>query len=562
MKTLTDHEIHVRSKRDGDHKTTCPKCSHTRKNKRDTCLSVKIDGDSAIYNCHHCGWSGAVGQPREEPRRVYHRPSYAVKTEILSEKVEKFFEGRNISRATLIKNRIGHGRRWMPKAGKEVDVIEFPYLRDGEIVNVKYRGPDKDFMQEKDAEKILFGMDDIPDGTDTLIIVEGEMDKLACNEAGFWNVVSVPDGAPKEVREDGGGKKFEYVENCFDFLQSFASVILATDNDGPGGALREELARRIGKEKCLRVKFPAECKDANDVLKKFGNVGVEILIGGAEPFPIAGLYRIADFWDEVLKFYHDGYDQGASTGFSNVDALYKINPGLLSIVTGVPGSGKSEFVDAICMNLAMEKDWRIGFCSLENRRDVHVLKLIKKYLGKPARKEFCTLAELEQARADIQELFSFIIPDQKEGTIEWALDRARIAVKRYGINGLVLDPYNRFFNNKPPTMPGTDWIASQIAMVQAFAQECGVHVWFIAHPAKMESTKDAPGLYDISGSAHWFNMTDFGITVHRPFDETTGERSPLTEIHIKKVRFDFMGREGVTSLLYDQNSGRYKSARF
>ena len=52
--------------------------------------------------------------------------------------------------------------------------------------------------QVKGAEKVLFGLDDIRDES-TIIIVEGELDKLAMEEAGYRNVVSVPDGAPMQV---------------------------------------------------------------------------------------------------------------------------------------------------------------------------------------------------------------------------------------------------------------------------------------------------------------------------------------------------------------------------
>jgi twinkle protein len=105
----------------------------------------------------------------------------------------------------------------MPGIGAETDCIAFPYYRDGELVNIKFRAlAFKHFSQAKGAEKILCGLDDLA-GSETAIIVEGECDKLAFNEAGVWNVVSVPDGAPHVVKAgdpDPTDAKFEYLANC------------------------------------------------------------------------------------------------------------------------------------------------------------------------------------------------------------------------------------------------------------------------------------------------------------------------------------------------------------
>src|SRR5262249_32175987 len=155
--------------------------------------------------------------------------------------------------------------------GTEVDCIAFPYFRNGELVNVKFRAlTEKAFAQVNDAEKILYGLDDIAD-VKTAIIVEGELDKLALEEAGIRNVVSVPDGAPNQVKAgepDPEDAKFSYIANCADYLDRLDRIILAVDNDGPGLALGEELARRLGKERCWRVRWPdsgdSPCKDAND----------------------------------------------------------------------------------------------------------------------------------------------------------------------------------------------------------------------------------------------------------------------------------------------------------
>jgi twinkle protein len=258
-----------------------------------------------------------------------------------------WFAERGISAATVKRNRIWAVRNFIPRLGAEVECMAFPYFRNGDLANIKYRAiAEKAFAQVKDAEKILYGLDDIAD-VQNAIIVEGELDKLALEEAGIRNVVSVPDGAPKEVKagcsEDA---KFSYIASCAGYLERLDQIILAVDNDGPGLALAEELARRIGKERCWRVRWPdggdAPCKDANDVLLMHGADVLRECIEHAEPYPIAGLHGIADFADETLALYRDGRKRGLSTGWASLDEFVTIRPGELSVVTGVPGSGKSE----------------------------------------------------------------------------------------------------------------------------------------------------------------------------------------------------------------------------
>ena len=127
----------------------------------------------------------------------------------------------------------------IPKLGAEVDCIAFPYFRNGELVNIKFRAlGEKAFTQIKGAEQIFYGLDDIADSKEA-ILVGGEPDKLALDEAGIRNVVSVPDGAPQQVKAgdpDPNDAKFAFLANCAQYLDRQERIILGVDNDGPGKA--------------------------------------------------------------------------------------------------------------------------------------------------------------------------------------------------------------------------------------------------------------------------------------------------------------------------------------
>jgi len=208
---------------------------------------------------------GVSEAPSRRPREEVVRPS-ADTLRPLGAEALGFFEARGIGAATL--ERCGvmedHGPEgegvYCPAAKATEIPIAFGYWREGQLVNVKYRRMrDKAFWQVRGAEKVLYGLDDVV-GEDCVVIVEGEMDKLSFAEAGVPFCVSVPDGAPAKVKgrvpAPGEDKKFEYLWNCQEWLNDKTSIVIATDADEPGRALAEELARRLGRERCYVVDWP------------------------------------------------------------------------------------------------------------------------------------------------------------------------------------------------------------------------------------------------------------------------------------------------------------------
>ncbi|KAK1612414.1 hypothetical protein QYE76_036087 [Lolium multiflorum] len=244
------------------------------------------DGDSAVYQAKKDTRNGSdtgnrTGAGKETDQQV--KANHAVKVyrklceedlnlEPLCDEIVTYFSERMISPETLRRNNVSQ-RKWNNKL-----VIAFTYRRDKVLVGCKYRELSKKYSQERNTEKILYGLDDIKQAR-VVIIVEGEIDKLSMEEAGYRNCVSVPDGAPPQVSNKLPDKdhdtKYRYLWNCKEYLDSASKIILATDADPPGQALAEELARRLGNERCLRVTWPRKnetefCKDANEVLTFLG----------------------------------------------------------------------------------------------------------------------------------------------------------------------------------------------------------------------------------------------------------------------------------------------------
>lgn len=534
-------------------KTTCPQCSHTRKKKTDRCLNVNVQ--DGVYHCWHCGFAGKAGakvRVTSDKPRAFTKPK--LETKALSAAALAWFAERGISADVLARNRISAASVFMPQVGREVGAIAFPYLRGGEVVNCKYRDREKHFRMESGAERILYGFDDIQS---TTVIVEGEMDKLAVEVAGLTACVSVPDGAPAP-----GSKN---IANKFDFLadpkvEAVERWVVAVDNDAPGTFLRDELIRRFGAEKCLVVTWPDGCKDANDVLKAYGAEKLRETIEAAEPVPIVGVFEAKDFADDFLRMYDEGVPRGISTGWPTVDEYFRIQAGQLLIVTGIPGHGKSEWVDALCCNLAVQKGWRTAFYSPENEPTrLHLMKLAEKYVGKPYNPGFHERMTREESVAAMdwcQEHFAWIKPESPN--LDEIVDKARALIFRKGVRCLVIDPWNEVEHHRPSGMTEAEYVSTSLMRLRRFARKHEILLIVVAHPRLLDKRNDGsypvPSPYDISGGAMWRNKADNCLAIYSP---NLGDDNGPVEIHVQKVKFKLFGRVGMVPMRWDRVTGRY-----
>lgn len=525
-------------------KCLCPKCSHTRKKKNDPCLSVDVE--RGMYNCHNCSWSGYVVKPEEKTDKVYVIPKFNNRTDV-SKKIVDYFFSRGISQQTIIDFRITESEEWMPQSGKVENCIDFNYFRGSELVNIKFRGPKKAFKLVKDAELILYNLDSIIDSTEA-VICEGEIDAMSWHEAGFKNVVSVPNGASK-------GQKLEYIDNCFKYLESKTKIYLSTDNDEPGISLRDELARRIGIEKCYKVTF-GEHKDANDFLQANSPDKLYSLLSDAKPFPLEGVFTIDDVWDDIDNIYYNGLPTGDLTGDPQLDSHIGFMAGELTMVTGIPSHGKSIFLDQLSLGLAINSGWRFGVCSPESYPlAFYYTRLIKRITGRKFSQRNIQPDELNEVREWVKDRYNIIMPE--EGfSLDNILSKAKSLVLRKGIKGLIIDPWNRIETEIPNNYNEGKFVAEQLLKIIKFARANMVHIFLVAHPTKMQkiignANYQVPNLYSISGSAHFFNMTQNGFTVFRNHEKGT------TEVYIQKVKWEHLGKIGMLEYTYHEENARF-----
>ena len=558
-KVWTDFGIEIPASASGPEVyTTCPKCSESRKNKRAKCLSANIE--KSVWWCAHCGWSGSLktgqelrvelGWRKPQWRRPEPHPELP-----LTEKARAWLAERGISDAVLQRHAVHSCSVYMPQVEDVVSAIAFPYRRGGELVNRKYRDAHKHFRMDTGAERIVYKLDDVD--PECLVWCEGEIDALSIEEAGITSCVSVPDGAPAEGTKDYSAK-FTFLDTAEAALEPVKRHVLAVDNDAPGKRLEDELARRLGREKCWRVTWPAGCKDANDVLRKHGVADLRWLIDHAEPFPVEGVFTVDSESEKIHHLYEHGFEKGQKTGWASLDPHYTVRPGELTVIVGTPSSGKSNWVDALLVNLARLHGWSFAVFSPENQPiEDHMARIVEKYVDKPFTPGPTPRMDRDELTVGldwVREHFWWILPrDEQQWEISWLLARAKELVYRYGIRGLVIDPWNELEPQRRANETETEYVSRVLRTVRQWARQHGVHVWIVVHPTKLyRDTKGeypVPTLYDASGSANFRNKADNGLCVWRDLSPESPRRYEV-DIHVQKIRFRQIGRLGKVTLKY------------
>lgn len=540
----------------GNKKVFCPQCHDQRRDKRDKSLSINLK--SGEFNCHYCGYSGCAAEKEEwekerpwqnyapirKKKLEYNKPAPRPQGTI-SAKALAWFNGRGISETTLTALKITEGSEWMPQKSGQANTVQFNFYHNGELINTKFRTGDKCFKLVSGAELIPYNIDAIK-GCTECIITEGEMDALSFYECGRRDVISVPNGASANL-----DYLDDFIEEYFDDKET---IYIASDTDTKGVLLRDELLRRFGAERCRVLEYGEGCKDANEHLLKYGRDSLLKCIADAPEIKLEGIFTVSDFEQSLDALFEHGMQKGVTIGHENFDRLLSFETKRLCVVTGIPGSGKSEFIDEIAERLNMRYGWRFAYFSPENAPlAYHASKLIEKFTGKHFDKQHLTFGEYKQVKQHLETDFFFIAP-KDDYRLDTILERAKFLVRRKGIKAVVIDPYNRL-EDESDGQNETKYISKMLDKLTNFAQQNDVLIILMAHPTKMAKNKDgeieAPTLYDISGSAHFNNKADFGIVVHRNRIENT------VEVHIKKVKFKHLGECGTALFKYNMNNGRY-----
>ena len=525
-------------------KSTCPKCSHTRKKKTQKCLM--LDWDRGLGTCQHCGVVLQLHTYKNTSSQSYIRPVQIPTSDMA--KIYQWFSKRGISRATVDGARVTSGKEYMPQIQKETNVIMFNYYVDGKLVNIKYRDGAKNFKLYKGAQKTFYNIDSIKDNEEC-VIVEGEIDCLSFIEAGVKNVVSVPNGFTSK-----GQINLDYLTDFYSYFENKSKIYLCLDNDEAGENGKKELIRRLGSDKVYLCDLQ-DLKDANEFLVKHGAQQLKAIVENAIPCPIENVLRVSDMYKDLDEFYKNGIKNGYKIGLNGFDNIFSNYTKQFIVVTGFPSSGKSDFVDQMTVGYNMMYGWKTAYASTENYPQyLHVDKLVRKLYGNTPDFEGTKQNDWKKCVEHINRNFFFI--DFEEGfDLDKVLKKGEELVKRVGIRCLVIDPYNKIRDKSNLNMSITDYTNMYLNKVDNFCKKHDVICIVVAHPTKPQSDKGRliePTFYDVKGGGEFYDMSPHGILVHRDYDNGT------VKVKVLKVKFANLG-ENQAEVLYswNVNNGRY-----
>ena len=527
----------------------CPSCSHTRKPKNQKAQCASYDWERGLGTCHNCDSTFQLHtyQRKGASEKVYIRPDTPEQFNEVSTNVETWFGTRGISKQTLKDLQVTEGPEWMPQTSKNENTIQFNYFMGDQLINVKYRDGRKNFKLYKGAEKVFYNINSIV-GYDWCVIVEGEMDVLALHEAGIKNAISVPNGATLN------SNNLDYLDNCIDYFDDKTKIILAVDADEPGQALRQEFIRRLGAETCYLVDFNGN-KDANEYLLEHGSDKLRDVITKCTQVPLEGVTTLYDIQDEVKEFVKNGFKPGFQVGLKNFDKIFSTYTGQFITVTGIPSSGKSDFVDQMVVGYNNMYGWKTAFASPENQPTyLHAHKLMRKTWEDMPTQGDIGSDKWQQVTEKVNDNYFFI--DMDRYTLESVLRKGAELVKRKGIKCLVIDPYNKVRDVDCKTEDVNRYTMEYLTKIEIFAKKYDVLVFIVAHPTKMYKGQDGkieePTMYNIKGGGEWYDASYHGLLVHRDYDAKT------TKVKVLKVKFQNLGENGAEAhFKWEPRSGSF-----
>jgi twinkle protein len=545
MITVRDYLIQkgIQFKMRGDEAVSnCPFCPD-----KDRKFSVNVK--SGAYRCFHensCGVSGSFVdlQKRfgDQPKRLnekspfisskkpknYAKPKTVI-APVSSPVMEYLEKTRSFTKETISYFKIG---------AKGEDTVEIPFYKDGILVNVKYRSiKEKSKMwQEKEAEPVLFNRDNIMG--DRLIICEGEYDCMALHQYGISGAVSVPSGAGN----------FDWVENEWDYLDTFSQVILCFDNDNAGNTKSRELVAKIGSWKCKGAILPH--KDANECLMK-GVLKEKIVecIDFAKDYAPAILSKPSDFAEEIKEtFRNPDKLNGTKTAWPK---LTKVLGGWrseeLTVWTGRSGAGKSTILNQVVLQLAGEG---INSCiaSLEMPAKSYLRWAIVQYQGNWNPSD----SGIDSALKFMDDKL-YIVNTHEEIKESDLFDVFEYAARRHNCRHMIIDSLVRVVLEEKEELEAQKAFVSKLV---SFCKKFSCHVHLVAHPRKGMKDSDRPDKSDVKGNSAITDLAHNVISLWRPEDDGSNE-DPHGDVLMQVLKNREIGTTGKIRMKFDKGTKRF-----
>lgn len=494
----------------------------------------------------------------------YYRPkrrfrSFKKKEEpiIPKEPAVTYLESRGISEAVARKYEI-------TTQNDHDNILVFPFYDEKGVLRfVKYRKTDFDRNRDKnkewceaDCKPILFGMKQCNDKFDRLILTEGQLDSLSVATSGIENAVSVPTGA----------KGFTWVPYCYNWVSKFKEIVVFGDYEKENITLLDDVVRRFPCIiKHVRQESYKGCKDANEILQKYGTEAIVEAIETAVPVPVNRVLPLASV--ENVNIYEL---PKLRTGIAELDrTLYGGLPfGMVCVIAGKRGDGKSTLGSQI-MAYALEQGYRTFAYSGELPNYLYKSWFDFQIAGRH---------HIVENKTDFGTLNRFLTKANQELINAWYMERAYIydnrivendekedllksierSIQQYGTKVILID--NLMTAMYIDEQRGSDKYDQQGQFVRnltklAIKYDC--LILLVAHQRKNNFTTDAND--EISGSGDITNLAGITLSYNRGTKDEI-EKGMVSEFQRKLIiaKNRLFGKINLQGILldYDERSKR------
>jgi len=397
------------------------------------------------------------------------------------------------------------------------------------------------------------------------ISISGNCDALAYYQAGIKSVTSVSQGAPNE-KDKNIDKKLACITNSYELFEQAEIIYLAVDMDANGNRLKNELIRRFGFEKCKIVDFK-ECKDANEYLLTHGSDELRKTIENAKDVKIAGVFTVEDVFENMIYSFEKGKLRGTTTYINLFDERWTWRPGEVTMWSGYSNEGKSALFTQLAILKAYHEGWKFALFSPENTPIEDLFDdLIHCFVGKSTDKHFNNVmskSEYIEASKFIKDHFYVIDPGEDENfQLTTILDKFKILIRKYGVRGCLIDPYNQIEHLMEKGQREDLYISKFMTQLKRFSVINNISMNLVAHQTtpiivRGETNYPRPDQYKIKGGGTFTDKADNVILVHRP-NRRSNPTDRTVRVYVEKIKKQrLVGLPGEFDLFYSRSKNQY-----
>ncbi|MCI8770212.1 MAG: AAA family ATPase [Lachnospiraceae bacterium] len=388
------------------------------------------------------------------------------------------------------------------------DVLTMVKYRPSHTVDKCSGNPKTWCQKDADTTSLLFNMNRV-NTSKPLLITEGETDCASAIEAGFLNTVSVPLGAGN----------LQWIEENWDWLNLFDSIIIWSDNDEAGNKMRKECIYRLGTWRTKYIMAPnyyerdngkkVPLNDINDCLQIGGADYVMQLISDAKDVPVNSVVDYSNIEQQDISQM-----EGVNTGIKPLDReLLKIFYGTLTVLSGRPGSGKTSIIDQT-IAMTIDNDTPVFLFSKEMPERMSAnwfntmiagRRNMEEKLDRDGRKYYIVPQDVQKKMQSFYRKKLFIYRDDEPNDLDSVMKSAEDCVRKFGCKLIVIDNLMMIDLNCAESDKNTAQ-TNLINSLIKFAAKFNVAVVLIAHPRKTQDINSDIEMYDISGTSNIINL--------------------------------------------------------